>query len=170
MFVYRGRVRPAPLARAGLVPGATETQQCAPEDTAVAVTVPSASAGWAADPRVLERVDTAIVPTGTVLLRQGRPASAAYVLISGRAKLEQDGRVIAELGAGSIIGELSLLDGGLSPATVTAVTRLELGVISRRLFCAAMIDHPDLLARLFHQFAARVRRGTAPHEWGSVVV
>jgi CRP-like cAMP-binding protein len=133
----------------------------------VAETTPD-NEGWADDPRVLLRAEAASVPAGTVLLRQGRLRSEAYVLRDGHAKVEQHGRLLTRVGPGSIVGELSLLDGGRSTVTVTAITRVELAVVSRRVFCAALVDHPDLLLLVFRQVASRVRAGIPPHAWGAV--
>jgi len=115
---------------------------------------------------VLRRASDASVPTGTVLARQGRAGASAFVIVTGCARLEQHGRTLAYMGPQSVVGELSLLDGGLSSVTVTATSRLELQVIERRAFLDVVAQHPDLLARVLEQLAARVRAAQPVSEWG----
>ncbi len=60
------------------------------------------------------------VPAGTELIRAGDPAGSAYVVRSGRLEVEVDGRLVRELGAGAILGELALLTGEQRSADVRA--------------------------------------------------
>src|SRR5690349_6669430 len=62
---------------------------------------------------------------GELLFREGDPADCAYVLESGRlgVTVQRDGgsHVLAEMNAGSLVGEMALLDRGTRTATVTAL-------------------------------------------------
>ncbi len=61
------------------------------------------------------------LPPGQALCEQGKPDSGdLFVILAGRAGVVVDGgaRDIAELGAGEVVGELSLLDGSPRSATV----------------------------------------------------
>ena len=153
----------------------TEAQPCHAEDTSVAdVATDALAALRSADlfqdcdgahvDLLLDR--QAVVPSGTVLLRQGRAGADAYLIVGGEAKVDQNGRTIAIVGAGSIVGELSLLDGGPRTATVTAVTRLELVVLDRRSFCRVLAADLSLLSTVLRSLAGRVRIGVPAAEWG----
>ena len=66
------------------------------------------------------------VPAGELLVRQGEPAEHLYVLESGRlevvARLPGDREMpLSHLGAGDILGELSLIAGGARTASARAV-------------------------------------------------
>jgi CRP-like cAMP-binding protein len=90
----------------------------------------------AADPRFAgSTVDelAALVRAGTTVslparwpfLRQGTPADAVYVLLTGNASVFRHRNAVAELTAGEIFGELPLLVGGQRTATVTSLERVK---------------------------------------------
>ena len=67
------------------------------------------------------------IPKGGVLFREGDPGDRLYVLERGKIKLgtaSTDGRdaLLAIVGPGEMIGELSLFDPGPRAATATALT------------------------------------------------
>ncbi len=74
----------------------------------------------------LERLEQSLqvvsVPRGQVLMRQGDPSNALFIVVSGRFRVERDPGpgAIAEIGAGSPIGEIAFFAGGTRTATVTA--------------------------------------------------
>ena len=87
-------------------------------------------------PRELEQVLALTVPTelptGTILTRQGAAGGIAYILASGQAEVVRDGRRLAVLGPGDVVGELSLIDGKPRSATVQARSDLEVLQIDAR--------------------------------------
>ena len=62
-----------------------------------------------------------VVNPGTTLVEQGRPLEALFILLRGKMSVSVGNRVISEVGAGEVIGELSLLDSRPPSATVVAV-------------------------------------------------
>jgi Cyclic nucleotide-binding domain len=60
--------------------------------------------------------------TGATLVSQGDPGHELYLLLDGLLAVEIDGRTVAELGPGAVVGEVALLDGGRRTATLRAVT------------------------------------------------
>jgi CRP-like cAMP-binding protein len=90
----------------------------------------------AADPRfagcsvaelaALVRAGTTVsLPARWAFLREGAPADAVYVLLTGNASVFRHRDAVAELGAGEIFGELPLLVGGQRTATVTSLERVK---------------------------------------------
>src|SRR5271155_5742248 len=67
----------------------------------------------------------ATMSAGSFLTRQGAAGGIAYVLASGSAEVVRDGKRLAKLGPGDVIGELSLIDGQPRSATVKALTEIE---------------------------------------------
>jgi MFS family permease len=102
---------------------------------------------FAAAPRpVLERLaaessETAVSP-GSVLIRQGEPADALYVLRAGTVEIDVDGAVVATLADGSFFGELGLLEGVPRTATVRAITACTLLRIDGDAFIDALTSAP----------------------------
>ncbi len=100
------------------------------------------------------------------IVQQDLPANGVYVIVKGRASVSviaRDGRVLTlrEIGADEIIGEVSLLDGGLPSATVTAITNLELIVVDRQSFLNLLEERPKIAVALLPVLASRLRRLTA---------
>jgi hypothetical protein len=58
---------------------------------------------------------------GAILAEQGKPVPDLKLISTGRASVEADGKIIASLGAGQFIGEMSLITGAMATATVRAV-------------------------------------------------
>lgn len=64
------------------------------------------------------------IPAGTVLIQEGKPIDALYILLMGTFTVSiaaLDNREIAKLSSGEVVGEMSFLDGRLPSATVKAV-------------------------------------------------
>jgi hypothetical protein len=59
---------------------------------------------------------------GATLVEQGDPGNELYLLFDGVLAVEIDGRTVAELGPGAVVGEVALLEGGRRTATLRAVT------------------------------------------------
>lgn len=100
-----------------------------------------------------------------VIVEQDSPCDAVYVIVGGRASVSvaaQDGRevVLRDVGEGDFIGEVSLFDGGLRSATVTALTPTELVAIGRAPFLAFLACQPKVAVSLLAVVASRLRRLT----------
>jgi CRP-like cAMP-binding protein len=71
---------------------------------------------------------------GDVLVSEGNRASGFFVVMSGSAVVSVAGVECGVLERGMFFGETALLDRGLEPATVTALTPSVLRVANRREF------------------------------------
>jgi hypothetical protein len=68
------------------------------------------------------------------------------IIVDGTATVRRQGRVVATLGTGDFVGELSMLAGVPRTATVTADTDLTVEALNRREF-ASLLDQNPRLAR-----------------------
>jgi CRP/FNR family transcriptional regulator, cyclic AMP receptor protein len=107
--------------------------------------------------RIGELADEIDLPAGRVLMRQGEHGSEMLVVVDGSARIERDGAVIAERGAGEVLGEIALLDGGPRTATVTLTRDSRLLVLGRREFQAAIDELPEVRLRVLEAVAHRLR-------------
>ena len=64
-----------------------------------------------------------------IIIEQGQPGGPIYLILDGLAHVDVDGEGVAELGPGAIIGERSVLEGGLATATVTATTAVRTAMV-----------------------------------------
>jgi len=94
---------------------------------------------------------------GTTIIDQGQTGREAFIVLDGTVTVRRNGRRVAELGPGAMIGELSLLDHGPRTATVTCDTDCELFVLDQRHFMGVLHDTPQLAARLLAHLARMVR-------------
>jgi hypothetical protein len=112
---------------------------------------------------VLERLAASAVetdvPAGVVVVEQGAPGDRFYVLVSGRAAVEIDGRPEAELGPGNFFGEIALLRDVPRTATVRALEPLELYSLERDVFIAAVTGHAQSAAAAESVVAERLPLG-----------
>ena len=69
------------------------------------------------------------VPAGEVVYRQGDAADGCFVIEQGNAEVLGDGRPIATLGPGELVGEIALLRQVPRTATVRAVTEMDLRLL-----------------------------------------
>ncbi len=100
---------------------------------------------------------------GEVLVRQGEPADALYIVVSGRFEVRVEGRAaaVAEIGPGMPIGEIAFLAGGMRTATVRAVRDslvLRLGRPEFELLCQRV---PHIWSTLTATLANRLADQTA---------
>jgi len=68
---------------------------------------------------------------GSELVRQGTAGDTLYLLLDGVLGVDVDGTRIAEVGPGAIVGERSVLEGGLRTATLTALTAVRVAAASK---------------------------------------
>ncbi len=95
---------------------------------------------------------------GRVIARQGSLGSEFFVIVEGRARVERDGRLIARLRTGDCFGEMSLIDGGLRSASVTAESDIAvLLVVSGSKFRGLIQDVPGLSLKLLTTLCERLR-------------
>src|SRR4051795_5089923 len=102
--------------------------------------------------KIASAADEIQVPAGHVLVDQGQTGREAFVILDGSATVRRNGKKVATLGPGAVVGELALLDHGPRTATVTTDTETRLFVIEQREFLGVLDTvpalSPKLLARL----------------------
>lgn len=111
-------------------------------------------------------VDSVPLLGGQVLFQQGDAGEAAYLVLSGRLRVERagpDGAVLLrELVRGDLVGEFALLTGAPRTATVTAMRDCEIGRLPRDRFDALLVAHPDVAIGISRQLAALLAAAPPP--------
>src|SRR5262245_5901171 len=100
---------------------------------------------------------------GDALFIGGQPGEGCYRLERGLLKVvvtspEGKERILALLGAGAIVGDPAMIDGGPRSASVFAVEDCELSFISRTAFEEQTLQNPQIYRYLINVVAARLRR------------
>jgi CRP/FNR family transcriptional regulator len=99
---------------------------------------------------------------GEALFVAGDTGDGCYRLEQGLVKviitsLRGEERILAILGPGAIVGELSVIDGGPRSASVVAVKECELSFVSRAAFKECTQQYPEIYHYLVDVLAARLR-------------
>jgi len=98
---------------------------------------------------------------GAAIFRAGEPGDEVLVLRSGRVKVSIRRRsrevILAVLDPGSLLGEVSAIDGGSRSATVVALEPVEVDVTSLADFREFLDEHPRVAGELLQLVVARLR-------------
>jgi CRP-like cAMP-binding protein len=93
----------------------------------------------------IDRLGTPItVAPGRTLTREGQVGRECFVTLDGVAIAERAGQPVGAIGAGSIAGEIALLDHTRRTATVVARTPMQLLVLTYREFEALLEIAPGI--------------------------
>jgi predicted acylesterase/phospholipase RssA/CRP-like cAMP-binding protein len=103
------------------------------------------------------------VAGGEVLIREGDPADALYLIAEGRVRVtsrRDDGatQVLAELGRGEIVGEMALVTDEPRSATVTAVRDSLVLELPATTFVELVGEHPQVLREVTTKVVGRLLR------------
>ncbi len=100
---------------------------------------------------------------GSQIVAKGDPGDSMMAVLQGRVSIDApspDGRqmVLSELGAGSVFGEIALLDGKERTADVVAQSDCEILIVPRRSLWSLLERRPDLCIDLMLVLCDRLRR------------
>jgi CRP/FNR family cyclic AMP-dependent transcriptional regulator len=102
-------------------------------------------------------VDEVSVAAGAVLAEQGRRGHQLSLIVEGEARVARNGRKLATLGPGDVVGEMSLIDNFEATATVTATTDATLLVMHGRDFDQVLDASPGFARKIMKALSARLR-------------
>ncbi len=108
-------------------------------------------------PAELEKIDAIAqyetFRTGQQVFVAGSASEAFYLIKSGGVMVKKGAMVLATLGEGEPLGEMSFVDRGVRSATVTAIEDTELVKISCALLEALLDCEPVMAARVYRAIA-----------------
>ena len=104
--------------------------------------------------------DSIAYRAGQVICRQGQAGDAASVLVEGEADVsvatEAGDYVVATLGAGDVVGEISILCDTPRTATVTARTSLTALRVRKESFLQLLKQFPEIATEVMRGLAERL--------------
>lgn len=109
--------------------------------------------------RVVELSDELVLSAGSVLVDQGDPGTHCYVIIEGIASVYVRGEHVASVGAGSMVGEMALVDHRPRTATVVADTDLDLLRFDSAAFAKLLDEMPKASERVMALLRTRLSQG-----------
>jgi CRP-like cAMP-binding protein len=97
-------------------------------------------------------------PSGHVIFSEDDISDAMYVVVSGRARLDKDGKEILTVGPGQSFGTWALLDKQPRMLTATAMDDVHLLRIRSDDFYDLLSDHDEITPVIFKAVIERVNR------------
>jgi CRP-like cAMP-binding protein len=106
--------------------------------------------------RIAEQTEIARITAGEPIVREGFTGQAAFVLLTGAARVGRPGDPVIEVERGAMVGELCLLTGNPRSATVTAIDDLWVLRIRRDTFRKLLNQEPAITVHLLETLAGRL--------------
>ena len=106
--------------------------------------------------RIAQIADELDLRAGKVLITEGERGREFFVLVAGEVEVRRKGRKLNTLGPGTFFGEMALLSKIPRTATITALTPLDVLVITDRAFVDLLDKMPDLWLKVARALAERV--------------
>jgi hypothetical protein len=103
---------------------------------------------------VADRREAAI---GDRIIVEGEFGDELFALTEGRVLVDRSDGVSTELAAGTVFGELAVLDPGPRSATVTALSSCELLVVARPMLLSLTDRRPEVMAEIARVLSIRLR-------------
>ncbi len=94
---------------------------------------------------------------GQIIVTQGTPGQAFYMILSGRVEILRDGASLGTFGSGDFFGEMSLLDQAPRSATIRAMEPTACLMLSSWDFKSLLEDHPSIAIKLLEVLSRRLR-------------
>lgn len=93
---------------------------------------------------------------GSVIVPEGEEGLGFYLLLSGEASVQQEGREINRVSSGEFFGEIALLEGTPRTASVIAIGRTVCLGILRGDFRPLLVRQPRIALRILEEEGRRI--------------
>jgi len=101
--------------------------------------------------------DTVNLATGETLFTEGDVGDKMYVLLEGTMDVLIAGKVVETAEAGSLLGEIALIEKSPRSATIVATTPCRLAQVDQRRFHFMVQQTPFFATHVMHVLAGRLR-------------
>src|SRR5437763_728894 len=105
------------------------------------------------------------IDAGHQLIREGEPGRELFLIVDGQAVVSLRDQVLATVGPGEFVGEMTLFERLPRSASVTALTPMRVLIAGAPAF-DALRTHPAVLRRIATTLAQRLRASQgSPDQW-----
>lgn len=98
------------------------------------------------------------LPRGAVVFREGDPGKDMYVLLQGTVEISVGGEVVELAYAGTLLGEMALVDSSSRSATAKTRTDCRFVLVDARQFDLLVRESPEFARHVMKTTAERLRR------------
>ena len=107
--------------------------------------------------RIAKASEEITMTAGSIITDQGQTGREAFIVLDGNVTVRRNGKKVASLGPGTVVGELSLLDHGPRTATVVCDTDCKLLLLDQRHFMSVLEQVPTLAHKMLATLSGRIR-------------
>jgi CRP-like cAMP-binding protein len=119
----------------------------------------SSARSFARVEHLASELQSATYEPGDVIIREGEPGEHFYLIAQRQVRVSKAGQQLSEMGPGDWFGEIALLRPIPRTATVTAITRLEVRILAREEFLAAITGNPESMQSADELVSTRLTAG-----------
>jgi len=121
---------------------------------------------------LLPRFETRFFQAGDKIVTHGSDNACLFVVVSGQVEVRTGDQVLARLGLGEGLGEMSLLSRQPATADVVAIEATSVLALEREQFDDIALKHPGLLAEVYKLLVTRDRqnRDAIVHDASDLIV
>lgn len=112
---------------------------------------------WALEKLVRDDSVLRDVAAGEKIFSQGEPGAFMAVVLRGQVAIRRGDQTVAEVEAGSVIGEMALIDGEPRSGDAVALTHARLAIIDEPHFKTLIREVPDFALSLMKILVERLR-------------
>lgn len=102
--------------------------------------------------------DVIQVPAGQTIFKEGDPGDAMYVVLAGTVDIVHTGKTIDQVEAGSIFGEMALIDEEPRSASAVAKTDVQIARVNQQRFEFLVQYSPFFAVEVMRIMAKRLRQ------------
>lgn len=98
---------------------------------------------------------------GSDIIKEGDVFDAMYIIIQGTVRIAKGGKTLAELGKGSVLGEVYVFDPVKTNFSVTAIDDTLMFVLDKDILYNLIGEHPDIAKAFIPDLCRRLRKADA---------
>ncbi len=102
--------------------------------------------------------DVIAIPAGQTIFHDGDPGDAMYVVLEGVVQIVHNGKWIEDVEAGSIFGEMALIDDQPRSASAIAKTNVQVARVDQKRFEFLVQYSPFFAVEVMRIMARRLRQ------------
>ncbi len=106
---------------------------------------------------VARHTDEAEYAKGAEIARQGEVGREAFVVVSGSVMVRRNGRKVASVGPGGVVGEMGIIDSEPRTADIVAEADTTVLVVGNREFKGLVDEYPTLHWKILRSLSSRLR-------------